>query len=223
MLATVRSLILLTALIVLAGCADEKAPEQAPAPKGDTTSVPRPDSQSVTLETHPAVMKYDVRSGVVEYFNARLGRRQTYYFDNYGAQEALYITSGTEDSVGVPFDVTIYTGAWRFDYNTRERTGIAKNQPNEPGPVLGLLPNLRTVDISSIASRVVAGKQTTGISYPSNGIVRVWMWRGLPLRVERPLRGGDTLILEATSVTVDEKIPPERFMVPEDVGISRLR
>ena len=210
--------------LLAAACADEKPQELPRTERVDSPAVPRPDSQTVTLKTEAATLKYDMRSGVVEFVNERLGRRQTYYFDNYGAQEAVYITGGGGDSVGIPFDVSIYTGSWRFDYSTRDREGIAKNQANHPGPVLGLVPDLRGASLTPLGERTIAGQRATGVAFVTNGTGRAWMWRGVPLRVERPLRGGaDTLVLEAVAIRPDEKVAPERFIVPDDVAIKRLK
>lgn len=219
----------------IVGCGDQAA-EQSRTTAGSadaradtgtgTGPLARPggsaDTQSVTLQMAEPIRKYGTRSGVVEYVNARLGRKQTLYFDKGGADEAVYLESGN-DSVGVPFDVSIYTGVWRFDYNRDARTGIAKMQPNAPGAMLGILPDLRNVSITPLEPRTIAGQRTSGISF-GRPPTRAWMWKGIPLRIELPLRGGaDTLVLEAISVNVAGKIPAERFQVPDEIVMSRLK
>jgi hypothetical protein len=222
------TLLVLSVYAMATGCAEnarDVAQDTTAAAAGSSAParVPNaPDTQTVTLQMGNPIRKYGVRSGVVEYVNARLGRRQTLYFDNGGADEAVYLAAG-DDSVDVPFDVSIYTGTWRFDYNSRTRTGIAKQQPNAPGAMLGLLPDLREVPITPIESRTIAGQRASGISY-GEPPARAWMYKGIPLRIERPVRGGaDTLVIEAVSITLDEKIPAGRFQVPDEVKIARLK
>jgi hypothetical protein len=232
----VRVIVMVAMILGVAACGDESAernPDESAAGSNSATAArgTRPDSlraavpgdsEKVTLEVGAPLRKYGVASAIVEYRNERLGRRQTLYFDHGGAEEAVYLESG-DDSVGVPFDVSIYTGTWRFDYNRSERKGIAKQQPNERGPVLGLIPDPRTVSLTPLEPRTIAGRRASGIAFGAPQ-TRAWLWKGIPLRIERPIRGGaDTLVLEAASIRVDEKIPPERFQVPEDVDISRLK
>lgn len=180
------------------------------------------DSQRTTLTVAEPIRKYGVRSGVVEYVNRKLGGQQTFYFDDFGASEAIYLERGT-DSTDIPFDVSIYAGTWRIDFNRSDRSGIAKQQPNAPGPALGLLPDLRTVSMTPLEPRTIAGYRATGITFGSPP-TNAWMHKGIPLRVERPIRNGaDTLILEAVSVRIDEKVPAARFTVPKEIDISRVR
>jgi hypothetical protein len=223
---TLRAALVVAIVATIAGCRDEEprqpSPEAGSRPHAGAAPL---DSQTVRLSTAEPVTKYGVRSGIIEYDNVRLGRAQTYYFDDYGAQEAVYLARNGKDSVGVPFDISIYTGTYRFDVNTTERTGIVKVQPNATGPVLGLVPDLGAVRSTPIASRTIAGRRAEGLEFTSGGgTVRVWQWKGIPLRVERPLRAGaDTLVLEAVRFEPDAKVDPSRFVVPKGIALTRLR
>lgn len=223
---------ILLALASLAACTEtpREAPRGEPGAGAarvdtawDSIASTAPDSQSVSLETRPPVRKYGIGAGVVTYRNSVLGREQTLYFDEFGGREAVYLGGGDADSAA-PFDVSIHDGTWRIDYSRRERTGIAKGQGMPLGPMLGLVPDLGLVRTTPLEGRTIAGRKAEGFGYAVRiGDARVWLWQGIPLRLEQPLSGGGTLVLEATSVSTETTIPPERFTVPEGIAISRLR
>lgn len=218
----VVALVSVAVALASSGCGEERDAADAPDSTVANRIVPT-DSQAVVLSTTEPIRKYNVRSGVVQYSNSRLGAMQTYFFDDYGAREAVYIDSGTTDSLRAPFDVSIYADGWRYDYNTRDSAGIAKFQPNARGPLLGAVVDLRTVQLSPLGRRAVAGLSATGVRYSARGDVSIWMWKGLPLRIEQRLSSGDTIVIEAQSVEVDDTVGIAPFVIPKQIAITRLK
>jgi hypothetical protein len=209
---------ILAALVAIAtGCRDGD-PNRTP----DTarTATPQLDSQRSVLTPDNPEPKYTVHHGAIVYSNSRLGRMQTYYFDEYGAREALYLEG---DPVDVPFDVSVYISGWRYDYNSRDRNGIAKQQAREPGPLLGIMPDVRSLTGTRLEPRTIAGRNAIGFAFNHSGTVRAWLWGGIPLRVERTMRDGATVVIEATNVDVKSDVPVDRFAIPKDVTVSRAR
>jgi hypothetical protein len=214
------SYLTVTALIPLL-CACESQKTETVATGVNRDSIAAPEQQTTQLATRSrALTKYGTSSGIIEYQNHWLGRKQTFYFDRYGAREAMYTHAGARD---VPFDVGIYTGGAKVNYNRKEKEGILAYRPNLSGPLLGSIPDLRTVESSPLESDTIAGKVAAGVRFLNGSETRVWMWKGLPLRLMEIRPNGDTVLLEALSVSEGVAIPESRFRVPKDVRLSRDR
>lgn len=175
--------------------------------------------------------RYDVRSGIIELRSSFMGtQKQIVYFDDYGAREAVHANTesgGTKNST-----VMVMAGGSNVVYDPVRKVGTRVDLSDALSQLgLGGIPNLASLDeqakrelkYSPIAGRTVLGRQAEGASIEVMGTpIRVWSWRGVPLRMEATMQG-QKMTVEATSLKTDVDVPDERFVVPSDVRLNDLK
>ena len=187
------------------------------------------DSQSGTIAGPDR--KYGLKSGIIRYRNSVLDREQIFYFDDYGRREALYdvIPPGAVGKES-PYVAIIQVEGSRQMFDLQSRRGSKRKTHNEPGAILGTIPDVwKTIPISrkarqadDLPPRTVLGKETEGYTFQETGQAgsyKVWVWNQIPLYSEIQLTE-EPLIFEAISIEENVPIPQGIFAAPRDVVLA---
>lgn len=175
--------------------------------------------------------KYGVKSGIVEMAGVSdKNMSTTFYFDDYGAKVATYIT--TRDSLnGRPLNITqanIMSDGWSVFFDTTQKVGM-KSRMLEG--TMNYYPNFDSLSerervlykYEKGKPKTIAGKQAEGHSIERQGLrANIWTWQGIPVRTESSGPRNRWLVFEATSIRTDVPIPASIFEIPSDVKISEM-
>jgi hypothetical protein len=208
--------------------ADDTSTSAAPDTARDPNAADTSAREAVAEATG---QRYNVKSGVIELKSTLMeGMRQTVYFDDYGAKEAIYANieaGGTTNRT-----VMVMADGSNVIYDPVKKVGTRVDLTDALSQLgLGGIPNLsslteeakRELRYQPVAGRTVLGKTTEGASITAMGTpLKVWTWQGVPLRMEASMNG-QQITVEATSLKTDLTVPAERFAIPKDVRLQELK
>ncbi len=154
------------------------------------------------------------------------------YFDDYGLKQAAYTTASVATPNGTVQKrrATIYANGQltKIDLDAGVGTTEASDVPATPVPDAELLDaqltpaQRRELRFERLPDLDVAGHTCRGFQFLQDGsLIRVYAWRGIPLRFE--VREGDrwNVAVNVVEVAVDLALPPQKFAIPKDVEIRK--
>ncbi len=180
----------------------------------------------------PELRRYKLRSAVVEYkmSGAQTGV-ETIYFDQWGMREAKY-TQAEINMMGVSVkknELTFLDGDWTYRVDLDKKTGAkmptplmqemkeAAKRQGKDFTDMGKEMLIR-MGGKKIGEAAVLGKPCEIWTIKSLQTTS-WIWQGVTLKTEAKMMG-KTMLTEATRVQENPAIPPEKFVLPQDVKIT---
>lgn len=216
----------LLALVLLTGCGQKEKPD---SDRSDRSNDVKLDDVTNARDT---TRKYGVRSGIVLYkalsSDSTINETDTFYFDDYGAKEAMYAPDFRgHDGKSINL-VTMYADGWMRQYDALAKKGEQFKRPMHSGPLNGSIPDhwneprkhWKMWEVEELEPRRILGKETKGYSFKDPGLTKVWLWEGIPLYMEGTDVVGITTRGEVVSLQTDIAVPAERFTVPEGIEMT---
>lgn len=227
----------------LASCADTEQigkgqdATETTVRKGSDSATPLVASTMSSTDTVEGVQvegrRYALRSAeIVMTSRTQVGEAMTVttVFDRYGALERTqqHIVAEVQGKPLEISNVTVIRDGWAVLYDPRKKIGT--RSPATTG-FLSNLPDFTSLDSSArmgmqyrqLDTRLITGRQCVGHAFVRDGLtIRVWLWKGVPLRSEVDLQPGNPIVSEATSVKTDLDLLDSMFVVPSDIDVHTV-
>lgn len=225
----------------LASCADTeqigKGQDATEATKRGDSATPLAASTMSSTDTAEGAQgegrRYAIRSAeIVMTSRTQVGEAMTVttVFDRYGALERTQqnIVAEVQGKRLEISNVTVIRDGWAVLYDPRKKIGT--RSPATTG-FLSNLPDFASLDSSArmgmqyrqLDTRLITGRKCVGHAFVRDGLtIRVWLWKGVPLRSEVDLQPGNSIVSEATSIKTDLDLPDSMFVVPSDIDVHTV-
>jgi hypothetical protein len=210
-----KASLLILCTLALLSCG--RKPEQS-----DDRKTPSGSSEA----PYDSTRKYGVKSGIVRYTSSFMHGTSTYYFDDYGAKEAMYSEADSADTLPSFVSIIVDTTGWIYD--SRADTGLQQKVHHTGRLFIGSIVPVwhepermwSTFEVQRLEPKQILGKEAQGYSFNYEGPQKVWVWNDIPLYME-DLRAKPPAVVEAKSLELDVPIPPEKFEVPATVKLRK--
>ncbi len=227
-----RHILLFLPVALLAACSERAA---TPDAAGADSSKAADSAKSSAASPAPAVpgttapaRKYDVQSGSYEMKSTALGGiTQHYYFDDYGAREAVFTTAKGAKPPREMVDVTVNGEKISYDLMTKFGNRMTAPNGNQVGGGRLLRASEFTDSMKSafkfnrLPPRTVLEKEATGYEFEFQGVkIKAWTWNQIPMYVETDMGTGRPIVMEATKVDLESPVPAGKFTVPSDIKFA---
>ncbi|MFO7722422.1 MAG: hypothetical protein R6V49_04275 [Bacteroidales bacterium] len=165
--------------------------------------------------------KYGIESGIVQYKTQMMGMdaTQTLYFTDYGKKES---TVTTAEMMGMKINsVTITKDGFIYTFDPVKKMGTKTSLSEQPNIDFENLTEEIMVDmkINEAGKETILGKPCIKYSINNESIPMqgfYWVWKGIPMKTNAEM-GNSAMVLEATELKDNAKIPDSQFDIPEDI------
>ncbi len=172
--------------------------------------------------------RYPVESGIIEYkVSGSQTGTETLYFDRWGLREVKYTDAnmmGNQRST-----ITLMDGKWTYQIDLGPKTGQKMETPMLKALVSQAKDKelftaneemMKSAGAEKLGTETIAGKECD-VWEIKGANTKVWLWNWVSLKTEMKM-GGMEIRMEAVSVKIGEKIPAEKFAIPEGITITEV-
>lgn len=175
--------------------------------------------------------RYQIKSGIVKYkISGQSNGTEEFYWNGFGQKEARH-TETTVNIFGIKQrtrSLLIIDGNWAYSYNPKTNTATKINYQemtkNMAGKTLAGYSDsmIEAYGGKKVGTEKVLGKKCTVYELTNFNNYKVWIWKGLPLKMESNFMEFDYL-MEAVDIQENAHFDQAKLTLPNGARIEEIK